>query len=302
MSVQATKTIKEKVFEERLHRKENPFKIFLNKALLYLPLVLWTIVVVFPFWYMLVLSTKGKAEIFNFPPPMTMSKDFLKGFMENYNNLLAQLPFWKNVWNSVYIAVMSTLTSMFFCSLGGFGFAIYDFKGKKIMFNFMLFTMMIPSIVSIVPYFVMMNWLGWINKARALYIPGMANAFGIFLMRQYINSSVPLDLVDAARVDGSSEFGIYWRIVLPLISPILGSYAIITFLGSWNNYMGPLVVLRDMESYTIPVALGALKGLQSVDYGAIMVGNVISVFPLLIVFIFFSKMIIDKVTEGALKG
>ncbi|MCX7820967.1 MAG: carbohydrate ABC transporter permease, partial [Brevinematales bacterium] len=130
----------------------------------------------------------------------------------------------------------------------------------------------------------------------------MANAFGIFLMRQYINSAVPLDLVDAGRVDGASEFGIYWRIVLPLISPILGSYAIITFLGSWNSYMGPLVVLRDMESYTIPVALGALKGLQSVDYGAIMVGNVISVFPLLIVFIFFSKMIIDKVTEGALKG
>ncbi len=300
MSVKAI--AKDRVSEERLKKSDSPVKVFIKKVLLYLPLVIWTILVIFPFWYMLVLSTKGKAEIFNYPPPMTLSPNFMQGFLENYNNLLAQLPFWKNVWNSVYIAIMSTITSMFFCSLGGYGFAIYEFKGKRFMFNFMLFTMMIPGIVSIVPYFVMMNWFGWINKARALYIPGMANAFGIFLMRQYINSAVPLDLVDAARVDGASEFGIYWRIVLPLISPILGSYAIITFLGSWNSYMGPLVVLRDMESYTIPVALGALKGLQSVDYGAIMVGNVISVFPLLIVFIFFSKMIIDKVTEGALKG
>jgi len=295
------KAIESKVFVEK-RREEGPVKIFIKKLFLYLPLVIWTVVVAFPFWYMLVLSTKGKAEIFNFPPPMSLSKNFWEGFLENYNNLLAQLPFWRNVWNSVYIAVMSTLTAMFFCSLGGYGFAIYEFKGKRLMFDFMIFTMMIPSIVGIVPYFVLMNWFGWLNKARALYIPGMANAFGIFLIRQYINSSVPMDLIDAARVDGCSEFGIYWRIVLPLISPILGSYAIITFLGSWNNYMGPLVVLRTMESYTIPVALGALKGLQSVDYGAIMVGNVISVFPLLIVYLFFSKMIIDKVTEGALKG
>ncbi|MGC8765699.1 MAG: carbohydrate ABC transporter permease [Brevinematia bacterium] len=301
MTVQ-TKVVKEKAFEERLHRQENPIKTYLKKALLYLPLIIWTFVVFFPFWYMLVLSTKGKAEIFNYPPPLTMSKDFYKGFLENYHNLLAQLPFWRNMWNSIYIAVMSTLTSMFFCSLGGYGFAVYEFKGKKFMFNFMLFTMMIPGIVGIVPYFVMMNFLGWLNKARALYIPGMANAFGIFLMRQYINSSVSLDLIDAARVDGASEFGIYWRIVLPLISPILGSYAIVTFLGSWNSYMGPLIVLRTMESYTVPVALNALKGLQSVDYGAIMVGNVISVFPMLIVYAIFSKMIINKVTEGALKA
>ena len=301
MAVQA-KVAKEKTFEERLHRRESPFQVYFKKGLLYLPLIIWSVVVIFPFWYMLVLSTKGKAEIFNYPPPLTLSRNFMSGFLENYNNLLAQLPFWRNVLNSIYIAIMNTLTSMFFCSLGGYGFAIYDFKGKRFMFNFMLFTMMIPGIVGIVPFFVMMNFFGWLNKARALYIPGMANAFGIFLMRQYINSSVPIDLVDAARVDGASEFGIYWRIVLPLISPILGSYAIITFLSSWNSYMGPLIVLRTMESYTIPVALGALKGLQSVDYGAIMVGNVISVFPLLIVFIFFSKMIIDKVTEGALKA
>ncbi len=301
MAVQA-KVAKEKTFEERLHKRESPLQIYFKKAMLYLPLIIWSFLVLFPFWYMLVLSTKGKAEIFNYPPPLTLSRDFWKGFLENYNNLLAQLPFWRNVWNSIYIAIMNTLTSMFFCSLGGYGFAIYNFKGKRFMFNFMLFTMMIPGVVSIVPYFVMMNFFGWLNKARALYIPGMANAFGIFLMRQYINSSVPLDLVDAARVDGCSEFGIYWRVVLPLISPILGSYAIITFLGSWNNYLGPLVVMRTVESYTIPVALGALKGLQSVDYGAIMVGNVISVFPLLIVFMFFSKMIIDKVTEGALKA
>lgn len=293
---------KKGIQEESLHRKDSPFKVVLLNIALYVPLIFWTLVTLFPFWYMLVLATKGRGEIFNYPPPFNLSPNFLQGFIDNYNSLLSQIPFWRNLWNSIYIAVMGTVLMAFFSSLGGYGFAMYEFKGKKSMFMFMLFTMMIPSAVGIVPYFIMMKAFGWLNTARAIYIPGMASAFGIFLMRQYIFSSIPVDLVDAARVDGCSEFGIYWRIVVPLITPVIGSLSIINFLGMWNSYMGPLIVLREPETYTVPVALGALKGLQSVDYGAIMVGTVIAIFPLLIVFAFFSKLIIAKVTEGALKG
>lgn len=282
-------------------RKENKWNSLFSALGLYTPLILWTLITLFPFWYMLVLSTRPMQEIFSYPPPLAFKANFIQGFINNYNNLLKQIPFWHNLWNSFYIATMSTLLSSFFVSLGGFGFGMYTFKGKNFFFAFMLFTMMIPQVVSIIPFFIMMKAFGWLNTAKALYIPGIANAMGIFLMTQYIKSSIPMEIIDAARIDGSSEFGIFWRIIFPLITPALGSYGIITFLGSWNNYMGALVVLRDLDSFTIPVALGTLKGMQSVDFGAIMVATVISVVPLLLIFILFSRLIITKVTEGSMK-
>ena len=153
----------------------------------------------------------GPAEIFRMPPPIWFSKAFLS----IYEVLLNRLPFWRNLWNSFYIAAMSSLLSMFFCSLGGFGFAMYRFKGRNFLFNFMLATLMIPPLLGIVPYFIMMSYFGWVNTPRALYLPGAAGAYGIYLMRQYILSAVPHDLTDAARIDGCSEF-YYYRVVLPL--------------------------------------------------------------------------------------
>lgn len=268
---------------------------------LYLPLIFWSFIMIFPFWYMIVVCTRPQTEIFTMPPPMFMNGDFVQGFINNYQKLLEQLPFWRNLWNSFYISSMQTLVSSFFVALAGFGFAMYRFKAKNFLFGFMLFTMMIPSVVSMIPFFIMIKTLGWLNTPKAIWIPGLASAMGIFLMTQYIRTSITRDLVDAARIDGSSEFGIFIRIVFPLITPALGSYGILTFLGSWNNYMQALVVLRDKETYTVPVAIGSLRGMQSVDYGAIMVGTVITIIPLLIVFVMFSRLIIRKVTEGSLR-
>lgn len=279
--------------EKRIDFKEIGVKIGL-----YLPLLIWTVVTIYPFWYMMVLATRSLSEIFAFPPPMW----FGRALAENYRILLERLPFWRNVWNSVYIAVMATVTTLFFCSLGGYGFAVYEFKGKKVLFNIMLATIMIPALLGIIPFFIMMSYFGWINTPRALYIPGAASAYGIYLMRQYITGAVPLALVDAARIDGCSEFGIYWRIVLPIIKPGLGALGIITFLGSWDNFMGALVILRDRMTYTIPVALRSFQGQAQTDYGAIMVGACIAVLPLVIVFLFMSKQLIAGLTYGAIKG
>ncbi len=286
----------------RLQHRESRFKAIFKLLLLYLPLIIWTVITIYPFWYMIVVSTKSQAQIFSFPPPMTLAGDFWNQFLENYRSLLNRIPFWRNLWNSVYIAAMSTILSIFFCSLGGYGFAMYRFKGKSVFFAFMLFTLMIPPLISIIPYFLIMRYFGWLDTAKAIYLPGIANSFGTFLMRQYIETSIPVDLIDAARVDGCSEFMIYWQIVFPLILPVVGSFGIITFLGSWNNFLVALVVMTSKTSFTIPVALNSLRGLQNVDYGAIMVGTFISVFPLVFMFILMSRLIISKVTEGALKG
>ncbi len=297
MSVNTTVHIDEKHKIKESHWLTDIIKTIL----LYIPLIIWTIITCFPFWYMLVVSTRSAGDIFSFPPPLILKPNFIEQFITNYNNLISRTYYWRNLFNSVYISSMTTLLGTFLCSLAGYGFAMYRFKGRNILFSLMLFTLMVPQTINIIPYFIMMKTFGWISTARAMYLPAAASAFGIFLMRQYIITSIQQDLVEAARVDGCSEFGIYWRIVLPLITPIIGSYGIITFLNQWNNYMTALVVLKDPKSYTVPLALGSLVGMQSVDYGAIMVGTVISVFPLLIMFIFMSKMIISKVTEGALK-
>lgn len=268
------------------------------KICLYLPLLLWTVITVYPFWYMMVLSTRSLSEIFAFPPPMW----FGRALAENYRILMERLPFWRNVWNSVYIAVMATVTTLFFCSLGGYGFAIYEFKGKKVLFNMMLATLMIPALLGIIPFFIMMRFFGWINTPRALYLPGAASAYGIYLLRQYITGAVPLALIDAARIDGCSEFGIYRRIVLPIIKPGLAALGIITFLGSWDNFMSALVILREKMTYTIPVALRSFQGQAQTDYGVIMVGASIAVLPLVIVFLFMSRQLIAGLTYGAVKG
>lgn len=235
---------------ENSHLKIKPVKAFFIKLLLYFPLIIWAFITIYPFWYMIVVAGKSQAQIFSFPPPMTIDKDYINQFINNYKNLITRIPFWRNVWNTFYIASMSTLLSIFFCSLGGFGFAMYKFKGKNILFTIMLITLMIPPWIGIVPYFLMMKTFGWYNTAKAIYIPGIANAFGVFMMSQYIEASIPIDLIEAARMDGCSEFNIYWKIVFPLITPVIGSFSIITFLGTWNNFSWGLLLYSTPKKLT----------------------------------------------------
>lgn len=272
----------------------------LNRGFMYLLLFLMAALTVFPFYWMFVLATQSPPEIFRSPPHLW----FGRSAPENYRSLVQALPsFGRNMWNSVYVAIMATITALFFCSLAGYAFAMYDFKYKNLLFSIMIATMMIPPVLGIVPYYIMMSWLGWIDKPRALYVPSMASAFGIFLLRQYIASAIPRELMDSARIDGCSEFRIYWNIVLPLIKPGLAPLGIVTFVGSWNNFLGALVVLRSREAYTLPVALRTLQGLYNTDWGAIMFGTAISILPILIVFVLGSHRVIQAFVAGTgLKG
>lgn len=253
---------------------------------------------VFPFYWMFVLATHNRDTIFAAPPPLWFGDDLQR----NYEALVATLPFWRNIWNSVYVAVVATVTTLFFCSLGGFGFAMYQFRFKNLLFGILIVSLMLPQLLNIIPYYLIIDFLGWLDTPRALWFPGMANAFGIFLMRQYIASSIPGELLDAARIDGASEFRIYRSVVLPLVRPALATLALLTFIAQWNNFLGPLIVMRSRETFTIPLALRSLQGLINTDWGAVILGTALAVVPLLVLFAIASRQVIEGLTAGAVKG
>ena len=272
-------------------------KYTLQRILLYTVLVAGAIVTLFPFFYMLVIATRTRADIFTFPPPIW----FGDSFMDNLNILLNKMPFFRNIFNSIVIAVSTTFMTMFFCALGGYGFAKYDFKWKSQLFFLMLGTMMIPALLRIIPWFIMMRQFGWINTFWPLIIPGIANPFGIFLMKQFMDD-IPNSIIDAARIDGCSEFQIFYKMALPLSLPGLGTLGILTFLASWNRYMQPLLILQEKSMYTIPVALSKLQGKIDQNWGAQMVGTTLAIAPIIIAFVLASKQFISGITEGATKG
>jgi multiple sugar transport system permease protein len=270
----------------------------LSRAAAILLLVLGGILTLLPFYFMFVFATHARQDIFSLPPPTW----FGSNLEANYSSLLERTPFWRNLWNSLYLATLTTVTTLFFCTLGGYAFAMYSFKGKAALFNLLLATLLIPSTLNIVPFALIMQALGWIDTPRALWVPGMASAFGIFLMRQYIGTAIPVELVEAARIDGCSEFGIFRRIIAPLSAPALATLGLVTFVQSWNSFLGPLIIFRSADTYTAPLALRTLQGIANTDWGALMCGVALTVLPLLILFAIASRRLIDGLTSGAIKG
>ena len=221
-------------------------------------------------------------------------------FTSNYRNLWKTVPYNRYFINSVFIATASTLLTLFFCSLGGYAFAKYQFRGQKIMFGILLASMMVPFQVLLVPLFGLMYDIGWLNSYKAIIIPFSVGAFGVFLMRQFI-VTIPSELIDAARIDGCSEFGIYYRIVLPIIKPALGALTIYSFLGSWNGYLWPLIILRDEAKYTLPIGLANLVGIYRQDYGMLMAGTLLSLMPIVILFLAMQREFVQGITLGSVK-
>ena len=267
-------------------------------ALMYVVLIGISIFMLLPFVWMISTSFKLPEDVFGFPPVLISPRSTLV----NYQYLFEQKNLVLIVWNTFFVAATSTLLSLLFCSLGGYGFAKYSFPGRNVLFGLLLATMIIPSAVTMVPSFVLMRWLGWYNTFWPLIVPGAANAFGIFFMRQYI-SSINDDLMDAGRIDGANELGIYWRIILPIIGPGLTSLGLIFFMASWNNYLGPLIWLKTPEKFTLPLAIfqfGGAVGLT--NYNGQMAMSVISIIPLLIIFLVFQRRFVEGITAGAVKG
>ena len=256
------------------------------------------LLLVSPFYFTFVFATHTRSAIFDTPPPLW----FGSALLGNYDMLLERLPFWRNFGMSVYVAVMTTTLNLLLCSMGGYAFAIYEFRFKRALFALVLASMMLPAFLNMIPSFMVMQFLGWIDEPRALYVPGAAGALGIFLMRQYISSGVPKELIDAARMDACGEFRIFWSVVLPLTGPALGTLGLITFINSWNNFIAPLIVMRSAENYTLPLALRSMQSPNNTEWGTLMVGSAIAMLPLLIAFFFCARRLVAGLTAGAVRG
>lgn len=261
-------------------------------------LIIGALLMLGPFYFMFVFATQSKTDIFSVPPPLFFGDHFL----ENMKILMAKIPFWTNLGWSLYVGLMSTALTLLFCSMAGFAFAVYEFRYKKWLFGLVMGTMLVPSFLGMIPTFLIMDALSWIDQPRALYLPGAAPAMGIFLMRQYIASAIPKELIEAARMDHCGEFRIYWSVVVPLLGPAFGTLGLIAFIASWNNFIGPLVVMRSVEMYTFPIALRSVQSPVDTEWGALMAGSAIAVIPLLIIFVFSSRRLIEGLTAGAVRG
>lgn len=270
----------------------------LGMTMLYAILIGGALLASFPFYYTLVTSTHRTSAILSIPPPLWFGGDLV----QNYNELLDALPFWNALFNSFAISTIHTVLVLFFCSLAGYGFAKFAFPGREPLFAVLLATLMVPGVIGVIPFFIVMRNLGWIDSWNPLVIPGIANAFGIFWMRQYITSAVPADMMDAARIDGAHEFRIYWNIIVPVIVPALGALAILTFMGKWNDFQLPLLILKDEAKYTLPVALSTLRSLRGTEIGVQILGATGTILPILTVFILASRQFMSGLTAGAVKG
>lgn len=254
---------------------------------------------VLPFIWMLSTSLKPQNEIFTHPP-IWISPNFN---LSAYQDLIEKRNILRIFGNTFLIAAAATLLRLFFCSLGGYGFAKYRFFGRETAFGMLLATMIVPFPVIMIPLYMIMLRLDWIDTPWPLIIPGAASAFGIIFMRQYI-ASISDELLDAARIDGASEFGIYWRVVLPMITPGMVSLGLIFFMGSWNDFVFPLIILKSPENFTLPLAIRSMVGgvIGRPVYHLQMAASVLSIIPLLIIFLIFQRRFVAGIQAGALTG
>lgn len=268
----------------------------MRKILLYTFLAITSLITIIPFLWMISASLMNDSEASVFPPVFVPDHATLFQF----KNLFLRLNAATNFMNSLLLSTIVTFISLFFNSMAGYAFAKYRFAGKNQLFNLLLTSMIIPSQVTMLPLFLLLKYLGFVNTYMAIIIPGLANIFGIFLIKQYC-TSIPDSLIEAAKIDGAGDFEIYRKIILPLAAPILVTLAIFTFLGTWNDFLWPLIVLTDDSMYTLPVALANLMGEHTKDPELMMAGSVITIIPVIIVFLVLQKYYIKGIMMGSVK-
>ena len=261
-----------------------------------LVLSLGSIVMLFPFIWMISTSFKTPPQIISYPPTLIPKPPTL----EYYTQIFTKLNFGRFFLNSGYISVIITASALLTSSFVGYVFAKFNFWGKEVIFMMILSTMMIPFAVTMIPLYLIISKLGWINSHLALIIPGLYSTFGIFLIRQFM-SSIPNELREAAIVDGCGEFRTFWSIILPQCKPVLAALGIFTFMWNWDNFLWPLIVLNNEDKFTLPVGLSMFSQQWWTNYGLVMAGATISVIPVLIVFFIFQKQFIQGIVLTGLK-
>jgi multiple sugar transport system permease protein len=256
-----------------------------------------SIVVLFPLLWMLAASFMAPGEASTYPPPLVPAHPTLA----NYRELFAHAGMGRYLANSVLLAVAATALSLVFNVMAGYAFAKLRFRGREQLFRLMLGALVIPGQVAMVPLFLLLKHMGLVNTYGGVIVPALASIFGIFLVRQYA-LSIPDELLEAARIDGASEWKIFVAIVVPLLSPIIVTLAVFTLLGTWNDFMWPLIVLADQNLYTLPVALASLSREHVQDNELMMAGAVLTTLPVLIVFLSLQRYYMQGLMMGAVKG
>ena len=260
-------------------------------------LVLVALVTALPLVWMVSVSFMAPGEASSLPPPFWPKRATL----DNYRELFAQAGMGRAFTNSLFLAILATLASLVFNVSAGYAFAKLEFAGKRRVFQLLLGAVIIPAQVAMIPLFLLLKNIGLINTYVAALVPWAANVFGIFLVRQYARS-IPDELLEAARVDGAGELRVFASIVLPALGPILVTSAIFAFLGSWNDFLWPLIVLTDDDLHTLPVALATLSREHVQDSELMMAGSVITVLPVLILFLALQRYYIQGLVAGSVKG
>ena len=263
-------------------------------------MVFFSVIALFPLCWVFLTAFQPTDQGVSFVLPDILAKGFT---LRNFERVSELIPLWQNFWNSVVVSVVGTVLTLFFCALAGYAFAKFQFPGRDMLFLLLLFTMVIPQEVCIVPLFVVMRRLGWIDSMLSLIIPRAATAVGIFYMRQYISQD-PTEIIEQARIDGCREFSIFCRIVAPGITPALASWGAISLIARWNDFMLPMIFLRDPQKQTLMVAISQLPvsdGL-STPWPVVMAGIAIATVPLLAAFVVLQRYDIADLMAGSTKG
>jgi multiple sugar transport system permease protein len=268
--------------------------IFIHAALL-----VGAVICIFPFIWNVSGSVKSLADMMSYPPALI--PDVIH--WENYTRLVGEYPFTLWYSNSLLVALMSTILATFFSALGGYGFAKFNFRFRQPLFAVIIGALIVPQVATLVPSYIEMAYFGWIDSYLALVIPAATPAFGIFLMRQYFVQGVPGEIIDAARIDGSSEFNTFLQVALPLVRPAIGAFGIYQFLGTWNSFLWPLIIIRSSTLLTLPLGLASFNTILREDaWGIMMAGIVLSLVPIFTLFVILQRQFIAGLTLGAVKG
>ena len=274
----------------------NKKRIKINRIIIAIILILLVVVVLVPYFWMVSNSFKTKKESLTEPEKILPSELSLRG----YERVLYESPFFKWLTNSLIITTTNTLAVLFTSSLLGFVFSKYRFRSRNAMFSILLATMMVPAQATMIPTFIMINWMGLYNQLGALIVPALFSVFGIYLCKQFIDE-IPGDLLDSARIDGAGDLMIYFKIVLPQIRPALGALAIFTFLEHWNDYLRPLIYLNSTEQMTLPLALSYFATQHGNDLPATMAAAALIMIPVTIVFLVLQKQFIKGISLTGMK-
>lgn len=264
----------------------------------YALLIVAVIISVFPLYYMFVIASVGASAVTSIPPRLYPGFNF----WDIAQKVFETVPFIQSLINSVIVSLSIAVLSAILCAMAGFAFAKLTFPGRNTLFVIVLLTMTVPAQLSVIPQYLIISQLNWVDTLQAIIVPGLASAFGIFWMRQHLSSTLNDELMGAAKIDGCNSWQIFWRIAFPIVRPAAFVLGLITFTSVWNDFMWPFIVLKSPENFTVQIALKQLQANRTIDLALTMGGSFMATLPLLIVFFFVGRRMVSGIMDGAFKG